>query len=228
MPAPLSIVIPTLNSADVLPATLGALATAISSGLIRELIISDGGSTDATAAIAEEVGATLVRGSAGRGAQLRRGVARAGGSWIMILHADTHIDEGWEVAVSDHIRVSDRAGYGRLRFRSRGLPAILVAAWANIRSRLFSLPYGDQGLLISRQLYDEIGGYRDIPLMEDVAIARRLRGRLVPLGIIMRTSAERYARRGWVRQGARNLWTLFRYLAGVSPITLADEYTHGK
>ena len=99
-----------------------------------------------------------------------------------------------------------------------------VAGWANLRSRGLGLPYGDQGLLIHRQIYDAAGGYRDMALMEDVALARALRGQLRGLDHDAVTSASKYQKQGWLRRGARNLWTLARYGAGVSPDRLAQAY----
>ena len=117
-----------------------------------------------------------------------------------------------------------KAGWFRLAFDAPGAPPRIVAAWANARARL-GLPYGDQALLIHRSLYRKVGGYPAIPLMEDVAIARALgRARLAALGAVATTSADRYLRNGWLRQGARNLLTLTRYLLGASPETLARSY----
>ena len=100
-----------------------------------------------------------------------------------------------------------------------------MAGWANLRSRWFGLPYGDQGLLIHRSLYRTVGGYPEQPLMEDVAIARSLgRARLTGLNAVARTGADRYLRDGWLRRGARNLWTLARYFLGASPEALAKAY----
>jgi len=102
----------------------------------------------------------------------------------------------------------------------------MVAGWANLRARA-GLPYGDQGLLLPRVLYDAVGGYPDQPLMEDVAIVRALKGQLTVIPARIETSAEKYERQGWVRRGARNLWTLARYRAGVSPERLAQSYRKG-
>lgn len=220
MRAPISVVIPTLNAAEELPETLGRLALGL--GSVREVIVSDGGSADATRAIAEDAGATVVEGPPGRGGQLRRGADAASGPWLLFLHADTHLPDGWEDAARAHM-LGERAGWFRLAFRAKGLGARWTAGWANVRSR-FGLPYGDQGLLIPRPLYDAVGGFDDVPLMEDVRMARALRGKLAPIGVTVTTSAHRYERRGWVRQGARNLGTLGRYLAGASPDALAERY----
>lgn len=226
MPAPISIVIPTLNAADVLPATLASLMPALLNGLVQELIITDGGSTDQTLEIAEEVGARVVSGPAGRGGQLRRGVEEATAPWILVLHADTHLSGDWTRALSQHMDAGgDRAGFFTLQFRAVGIAPAWVAGWANWRSRVLGMPYGDQGLFIARRLYDQMGGYDDIPLMEDVALVRRLKRRLAPLDGLAITSAARYERDGWMRRGAKNLWTLARYRMGVSPERLARSYS---
>lgn len=100
----------------------------------------------------------------------------------------------------------------------------VTAGWANLRARLFGLPYGDQGgLVLPRALYEDVGGVPDLPpLMEDVAMARALRGgRLVALDADAATSATRYEKAGWIKRGTRNLWTLTRYLMGADPEALA-------
>jgi hypothetical protein len=225
MRAPVSIVIPTLEAEAALGPTLAALGEGLEAGLIRELVISDGGSADGTLRVAEAAGAVVVTGPRGRGAQLRRGAEAAGGDWILFLHADTVLAPGWAGAVLAHLAgAPGQAGYFRLAFDARGVAPRIVAGWANLRSRLFGLPYGDQGLLVPRSLYEAVGGMPDLPLMEDVAMARRLKGRLRGLDATAITSAERYARAGWVRRGARNLATLAGYLAGVSPERLARFY----
>lgn len=223
MRAPITIVIPTLNAAEALPGCLAALVEGLEAGLIREVIVSDAGSTDGTAALAEAWGAELVTGAPSRGGQLRRGCAAARGDWLLVLHADTQLAPGWSKAAQAHLATSQKAAWGHLRFDQKGLAAQLVAAWANLRSHL-GLPYGDQGLLLPHALYDSVGGYPDQPLMEDVALARALRGQLAPLGAVAITSAEKYRRQGWLRRGARNLWTLARYAMGHSPERLAARY----
>jgi len=229
MPAPLSVIIPTLNAAADLPGTADALLAGATGGLIRELVISDGGSTDATLTAAREIGAVVVTGPPGRGGQIARGVAAASGDWLLVLHADTRPAPGWTGAVRAHIAAHPgRAGWFRLRFRAPGVMARLVAGGANLRARLLGLPYGDQGLLISRSLLESLGGYPDLPLMEDVALARKLRGRLRCLGPMAETSAEAYLRNGWVRRAAFNLTTLARYLLGTPPETLARRYADQK
>ena len=144
MPAPISVVIPTLNAADALPECLGALMEGLHAGLIRDLIISDGGSTDQTLEIAEKAGARIAKGAPSRGGQLRRGCAEASGDWVLILHADTVLESGWSEAVSAHLSSGTPAAF-RLAFRARGIAPRWVSGWANLRSRVFGLPYGIRG-----------------------------------------------------------------------------------
>ncbi|MEH6504874.1 MAG: TIGR04283 family arsenosugar biosynthesis glycosyltransferase [Sulfitobacter litoralis] len=222
MRAPISVVIPTLNAEAPLTDCLTALMEGLDAGLIRELIISDGGSDDMTLTLAEAWGAEIMAGTPSRGGQLQRGCAKAKAEWLLVLHADTRLAPGWTGPVIAHLR-GEKAGWFQLQFDQGGLAGKAVAAWANLRSRL-GLPYGDQGLLLPRHLYQSVGGYPDQPLMEDVALVRALRGQLVGLEVTAVTSADKYMRQGWLRRGSRNLWTLIRYFAGVTPAKLAEGY----
>lgn len=222
MPAPISVIIPTLNAERSLTPCLTALMEGLDAGLIRELIVSDGGSVDATRSVADAWGAQIVQGDPSRGGQLRRGCAKARADWVLILHADTVLAPGWTGPVITHLK-GQKAGWFQLCFDSAGFAARFVAGWANLRSR-FGLPYGDQGLLLPRALYQSVGGYPDQPLMEDVAMARLLRGQMAPIAGVAMTSADKYHQAGWLRRGSRNLWTLIRYFAGVSPSKLAQAY----
>jgi glycosyltransferase involved in cell wall biosynthesis len=187
------------------------------------LIVSDGGSSDGTVEVADAIGAELVTGPASRGGQLRRGCAAAKGDHLLVLHADTQLAPGWVGPVALHLRTG-QAGYFDLCFDRGGA---WVARWANLRSRVLGLPYGDQGLLVPRAVYEAVGGFPDQLLMEDVALARALRGRLAPIGHVAVTSSEKYRRQGWLRRGARNLWTLTRYFAGTDADKLAAAYRRG-
>lgn len=222
MRAPISVIVPTLNAGVGLHHTLSCLMEAVDAGLIREVIVSDAGSTDQTLEIAKDWGANIIDGPPSRGGQLRRGCAAAQGKWLLVLHADTVLSDGWAMAVGQHLQ-SGQAGWFSLRFDQGGARGWLVALWANLRSRM-GLPYGDQGLLVSRDLYDVVGGYCDIPLMEDVAFARALKGKLRRIDALAITSAAKYQTQGWVRRGAQNLWTLLGYFVGVDPEKLADRY----
>ena len=226
MSAPLSIVIPTLNAMEVIGPTLGSIAPGLQAGLIKELVISDGGSSDAVAEVAEELGAALVAGPAGRGGQLRRGAEAASGDWLLFLHADTRLPAGWIEAVGRHIETQpQKAAVFRLRYDEPGLGPSVVAGWGNLRTRLFAQPYGDQGLLISRRLYDAVGGFPDQPLMEDVEIVRKIgRARLTLLDLAVETSFTRYAKDGWIRRGLKNWTCLALYYWGVPAEKIAERY----
>jgi len=225
MPASISIVIPTLNAAQHLPGSTNALLEGVTDGLVSELVITDGGSTDDTEEAARELGAVWIDGAPGRGGQLARGVAATKSDWILLLHADTWLGAGWPQAAAAHMRAfPDHAGWFRLKFRADGVMPSVVAFVANRRSAVMGLPYGDQGLLISRKLLNSVGGVPDLPLMEDVALARRLKGKLRRIEADALTSAERYERDGWFRRPTHNIGTLARYFLGADPAHLQKRY----
>jgi rSAM/selenodomain-associated transferase 2 len=228
--APISVIIPTLNAAERLPSCLAALAPAAIAGLVREVVVSDGGSWDATRAIAEAAGARVVVGDAGRGAQLARGASASRGRWFLFLHADTVLEKTWRDEARALIDEGEsRAGVFTLRFDRRGVAPFLVAAGAMLRTRTFAAPYGDQGLLVSRAVYDEVGGYRQMVLFEDVDLIDRLirlkgRGALRVLKSRATTSAERYARDGYARRVVKNAYCFSLYRLGVAPEKIARIY----
>ncbi len=214
----LSVVIPTLNAAATLGPCLAAVAEA------DEIVVVDGGSTDGTGALARSHGARLVQSPRGRGIQLAAGAAAARGDWLLFLHADTRLAPGWRQAAERHSATSpDKAACFRFRLDARERRARLVEAGVALRVRALGLPYGDQGLLLSRRLYDEVGGYRPLPLMEDVDLVRRL-GPIERLAVEAVTSAERWRRDGWLRRSARNLVCLACYRFGMSPERVARLY----
>jgi len=223
MPAPISVIIPTLNAAATIGPTLAALAEGLDAGLVGELIIVDGGSNDGIEAIADDIGARFKVTLPSRGGQLATGAALAARPWLLFIHADTVLGEGWLDAVQTHLSSPQKAGYFRLRYDAPGLPPRFVAGWANLRSRLFGLPYGDQALLISADLYHGIGGFPDQSLMEDVALVRALKGKLAALDAEAVTSAAKYQGQ-WLRRGSRNLTLLLRYFLGTSPEVLTKRY----
>ncbi|MEO1563985.1 MAG: TIGR04283 family arsenosugar biosynthesis glycosyltransferase [Pseudomonadota bacterium] len=224
MPAPISVVIPTLHARDGLRKSLPPLVEGVAEGLIHSVVFADGGSNDGVNDIAEETGAEVVVTKPGRGTQLRAGIEAAKGDWILVLHADTVLPPQWTDHISRALNAPDRAHVFRLSFDVAGFAPSFVAGWANLRTRFFGLPYGDQGILLTKSLYQQVGGYQDIPLMEDVALAKALKGRITLLDATVVTSAERYLRDGWFRRGARNIGLLLRYKLGADPKALANRY----
>lgn len=218
-----SIVIPALNEAQQLPATLKAAAT----DKPFEIIVADGGSRDDTPGIAESHGATLVRTNAGRARQMNGGAAVARGEVLLFLHADTWLSAGYGHAVLDALCRPDAVG-GAFRFaiRDKFPTRWLVQTTTNLRSRLLRSPYGDQALFVRRWAFEKLGGFPDFPLMEDYEFVRRLRrlGRLSILGLPALTSARRWHRLGFLRTTSLNKLVILGYRCGVPPAKLAALY----
>lgn len=221
----LSAVVPTLDAAAMLPRALSAL---LAPGVLDEIVVADGGSRDDTAAAARAAGARVVAAPHGRGPQLAAGAAAATGDWLLFVHADCRLEPGWERAVEAFVarpQAAARAGYFDLRLDDEAPAARRLERIVAWRARRFALPYGDQGLLIARSLYEAVGGFRPIPLMEDVDLVRRLgRHRLAPLGAPILASARRYQRDGYWRRPLFNLFCLSLYFAGVPPRRIARLY----
>ena len=227
----ISVIIPTLNAERTLAPTLAALVPAVVEGIVQEAIVVDGGSTDETRAIAEAAGTQLIEAPCGRGSQLEAGASQARGDWLLFLHADTVLEPGWaEEAQSFMERVeSGRRDQAAASFRfaldDDGLMPRFVEWLVDLRCQLLALPYGDQGLLISRNLYNRLGGFRPLPLMEDVDLVRRLKRRqLVMLQSRAVTSGIRYRNEGYVARSLRNLCCMLLYFLRVPTRVLARLY----
>jgi rSAM/selenodomain-associated transferase 2 len=191
------------------------------------VIVIDGGSADTTRAIAGSAGATVIESEPGRAKQLRAGAAAARGEWFLFLHADTALSRDWAERAAAHMGTRPGSGAAfTLKYRSDARAARWLESRANRRARWMGLPYGDQGLLVSRALYEEVGGYPDVPLMEDVMLVRALgKRRMVILDAEARTSAAKYERDGWRKRAWHNAWLLTRFLMGASPEKLAKAYS---
>jgi rSAM/selenodomain-associated transferase 2 len=224
----ISVIIPTLNAAEYLPRALAPLVAGSASGLVKQVVIADGGSTDATLEMAEAAGCDIVASERGRAKQLRAGAEASKGRWLLFLHADTVLGAGWTAEAERFIgnpQSRTRAAAFRLAFDDVSAQARRVVFWARARARVMKLPYGDQGLLISRFFYDGLGGYADLALMEDVELIRRIGPRrLVLFETEAVTSAEKYRRDGYDRRAWRNLVLMARYLMGADPVELAKAY----
>jgi len=220
----LSVIIPTLNEEE----SLGRLLADLRGLTIHhEVVVADGGSSDATRTVAGEAGAMVLTCERGRGTQLGVGARAASGTVFCFLHADVRLDPRAVRLISDTARTIDGAAYTfKLKIDSRRWAFRVIETGTNARTRWFRLPFGDQGLVIRRGDYDRAGGYPPIPLMEDVALARALR-RIVPIETLpssISVSPRRWERDGAIGRTFRNSILLFRYLLGADPTVLADSY----
>lgn len=213
----LSIIVPTLNEAGAIAPALKRLEPLRRRG--TEVIVVDGGSGDDTAALARPLADRVIDAPRGRASQMNAGAAVAAGDMLLFLHADTVLPEGADALVD--------AGHawGRFDVRIDGRHPLLrlVASMMNLRSRLTGVCTGDQAIFVRRALFTEIGGYPDIPLMEDIALSKALRRRAPPWCLRQRvtTSGRRWEARG-VARTVLLMWRLrFDYWRGVDPRALA-------
>lgn len=220
----LAVVIPTLNEVQWLPLLISDL-DALEGVESLEIIVSDGGSSDGTIGFAVSAGARLIHAPPGRARQLNAGARAAREDWLLFLHADCRL--GAEARRALLAALEPSAGVQAAVFRfAIDLPTFwrrFIETGQVIREALSGLAYGDQGLLVRRALYESVGGYPDLPLMEDVAMIRRLRRqtriRRLPAPLV--TSGRRYAHGGVVRTWLQHTALITLYYAGVSPQRLA-------
>ncbi len=194
----LSVVIPTLNESEFLPAALDSLRK----GRGVEVIVADGGSSDGTRSLATRRGARVVRSRPGRAVQMNAGAARARGELLLFLHADTRLPPGWDLTVRRILSEPGvAAGAFPLAVAERGPKFRRYAAWANRRARWLGLPYGDQALFLTAETFHRLGGFKPWPLLEDLDLVRRVRqAGAIRLGLApVVTSARRWQAAGLVR-----------------------------
>lgn len=215
-------IIPTLNEESnlrsLLPQTLAQA---------DEVVVSDGGSKDATIASARELGARVIEGAAGRGNQLNRGARAAQGEILLFLHADTRLPEGWCAAVRETIAGGASGGAFLLGFDTDRRLLRLGAGLINLRTRLTQIPLGDHAQFVTREAFEELGGFRDWPILEDLEFAKRLKRRGEPMVILparVVTAARRFTEQGVVRTVVNNWWIWLSFAAGASPHRLARRY----
>jgi rSAM/selenodomain-associated transferase 2 len=220
----LSLIVPVLNEAKGIVAALQDLAPLRAAG--AEVIVVDGGSSDATRELCADLADQVVPGPRGRARQMNFGAARAAGSVLLFLHADTKLPNG----AMKFVRGAVAAGHAWGRFdvaiegRSRLFP--LIAALMNRRSRLTGIATGDQAIFVRRELFNLLGGYPDQPLMEDIELCKRLRRHGPPACLPQRvlTSGRRWEARG-VWRTVLLMWRLrFLYWMGVPAERLARAY----
>jgi rSAM/selenodomain-associated transferase 2 len=226
MAAPtLSIIIPVLNEAANIGPALQRLQPLRARG--HEVIVVDGGSQDGTAALALPFADRVLAAPRGRARQMNAGAAEAGGDVLLFLHADTRLPDHADRLVVEGLRESAR-GWGRFDVAIVGAhPLLRVIAWSmNLRSRLTAICTGDQSLFVKRELFEGVGRYPDIELMEDIALCKALRRRSRPLilNTPVATSGRRWERHGVWRTLALMWWLRLRYFFGAAPSRLQQIY----
>ena len=228
----IAVIIPALDEAGRLPSLLADLAA--DAGLISQVIVVDGGSADATVSAARLAGARVVSAPPGRGVQLVAGLAQAQAPWLWLLHADARLPRGWHQRLAAVVAAPDdgvvRAWYGWLRLPLPGPHYRLLERAVGLRSRFWQRPYGDQSLLLRRRCLDLVGGFRTLPLMEDLDFAQRLarQGRFDSLGLAVQVDGRRWRRLGllgtlWANAALRRAWR-----RGVAPQVLYGAYQNAQ
>jgi rSAM/selenodomain-associated transferase 2 len=220
----IGVVIPTLNEEESLPAVLEDLRQ-LSRSVRLDVVVADAGSTDGTCTRAAATGARVLQVARGRARQLNRGAMVARGDWLLFLHADCRLGEEARRALLSALEPSGGVQAAVFRF-AIDLPRFwrrFIETGQAIREALSGLAYGDQGLLIRRELFQSVGGYPDLPLMEDVAIIRTLRRRtrVTRLPAVLITSGRRYRDGGVLRTWLKHTALISLYLVGASPARLA-------
>ncbi len=166
-----SIIIPVLNESSELGNTLKQLSQSLRGNCDIEIILSDGGSTDNSPEIAKHYSCRVISTSTGRASQMNAASAQARGDWLVFLHADSRLPDNWQ----DQLRRSNQWGFFPVKLSDEHWQLRIVESLINLRSRLSKIATGDQGLYFRRSLFQELGGYPDIPIMEDVAISKLAR-----------------------------------------------------
>jgi rSAM/selenodomain-associated transferase 2 len=220
----LSIVVPVLDEADGIAAALDALQPLRAQG--AEVIVVDGGSRDGTAALAESGADRVIVSAAGRARQQNAGARAAEGEVLLFLHVDTRLPAGASLLID--YALSGGAAWGRFDVRLSGSRPEFraIERMISLRSRLTGIATGDQGIFVRRDLFERVGGFPELPLMEDVALSRLLRraGRPACLRARVVTSSRRWEARGIWRTVAL-MWRLrLEYWLGVDPVRLAARY----
>ena len=226
MDSEISIIIPTLNEADVLDRTLKHLT--LLNPPPKEILIVDGGSQDNTLNIAHQAGISwLVSSKAGRSIQMNLGAKAAKGNILLFLHADTRLPAQFDILVRDTLAQTDIiAGAFALQIDAGRWSLRLIEIGVNWRSRTLQMPYGDQAIFLPRAVFEKIGGFPELPMMEDFELMRRLKrwGRIAIIPVPVLTSARRWLQKGAIETTLMNQIAIIAYLLGVSPERIKRWY----
>ncbi|MCC5640478.1 TIGR04283 family arsenosugar biosynthesis glycosyltransferase [Nostoc sp. CHAB 5844] len=225
--AQVSIIIPTLNEAGNIQ---GAIASTQSSTNI-EVIVVDGGSSDDTVAIAQSLGAKVISSSPGRAVQMNAGAAVASGEVLLFLHADTRLPFGFDALIRKALQQPGSvAGAFDLQIDASALGLRLVELGVKWRSRFLQMPYGDQAIFLTQKVFQQIGGFPELPIMEDFELIRTLNstGRIVIINTPVVTSARRWLQKGIFQTTLLNQIIIIAYLFGVSPARIRSWYRREK
>lgn len=221
----LSIIVPTLNEAAGIAATIEALGPLRERG--HEVIVVDGGSVDGTRALALDRADKVISAPRGRAAQMNSGAAVARGEVLIFLHADTRLPPDADASIRDGLAASGRA-WGRFDVRIDGKAALFpaIAFFMNLRSRVTGIATGDQAIFVRRDSFAGAGGFRALPLMEDVALSATLKRISRPLCLADKavTSGRRWERHGVLRTVLLMWWLRLQFFFGAAPLRLARRY----
>ena len=223
----ISVIIPALNEAGNIQETI----TQLQKSHKVEIVVVDGGSRDNTVELARSLGVRVVSTEASKALQMNAGAAEAVGDVLLFLHADTRLPDDFETQVMAAVNHSGFcAGAFSLGIDSDGWGLRLIERVANWRSRFFQMPYGDQALFVCRDLFNDIGGFPEFPIMEDFELIRRLRqkGKIRILPAAVRTSPRRYLNFGILKTWLLNQVIIAAYYLGVRPERLARWYRRQK
>jgi rSAM/selenodomain-associated transferase 2 len=221
----ISIIIPSLNEEKCISETLASLQQARIAG--HEVILSDGGSIDHTIDIAQPLVDVVVTAQAGRALQMNHGAAQASGDILWFIHADSIVPLDADTYIIDSFTYSDNV-WGRFDIRLSGAQRIfrLIEFMINLRSRITGIATGDQGIFMLRYAFDQVGGFAEIPLMEDIAISNKLKRIKAPVYINKKitTSSRRWEQNGIIKTILLMWWLRLAFYFGISPRHLAKIY----
>ncbi len=217
----ISIIIPTLNEAERLKATLTHLFDAFDPDQ-TEIIVSDGGSNDMSQDIAGNFPCVVIKGSPGRALQMNRAASRARGEWILFLHADTELPGNWQ----ESIPASRQWGFFPVRLSGRHLLFRVIERAMSLRSSITRVATGDQAMFFRKSFFQQINGFDEIPIMEDIAISKKARRISQPniASAAIITSSRRWEKNGIIKTIFLMWWMRLAYWSGTSPARLNRIY----